>query len=117
MKVLWFDDEADVLRLCSEALIKKGYDVITSRTCANMFELIEEGHPDVIIMDNRIPGSNGIEAILKIKETPYASISILYCSADTMANQQALQAGATACVGKPFSIREIESCLKKIKDV
>jgi CheY-like chemotaxis protein len=113
MKILWFDDETDATFLCNAALSQKGHVIVASENCEEMFPLIKREHPDVIIMDNHMPGTSGIQAVKKIKQSSFASIPVIYCSADTATHPEAKIAGAAQCLAKPFTITQIEECLEQ----
>jgi len=60
-------------------------------------------NPDLIIMDHRLPGMNGVETMRElIKMDP--SAKVLFVSADEKAKQMSLDNGAIAFILKPFSL-------------
>ena len=62
--------------------------------------------PDVVIMDNRMPIKNGIEATVEILKISKHSI-IVFASADAKVKEEALKAGAFSFIEKPFDINEL----------
>lgn len=115
MRLLWIDDEKDVLQLCSMILGNLGYKVFTSNTCLNMFDLIREAKPDIILLDNRMPGMSGIEATQKLKNSEFRDIPVVICSANPEAKEQAKKAGAERFIVKPFLIKDIETTVRQLK--
>jgi CheY-like chemotaxis protein len=115
MRLLWIDDEKDVLQLCSMILGNLGYKVFTSNTCTNMFDLVREAQPDIILLDNRMPGLTGIEATQQLKNSEFKNIPVVICSANPEAKEQAKKAGAAEFITKPFLIKDIEHTVKELK--
>ncbi len=70
----------------------------------NFKNLPEE--PDIVIMDNRMPIKNGIEATVEILKISNHSI-IIFASADARIKEEALKAGAFSFIDKPFDINEL----------
>jgi len=61
--------------------------------------------PDLIIMDHRLPGMNGVETMLQIIQID-PSAKILFVSADEKARKLSLDNGAVGFLLKPFSLAE-----------
>ena len=62
-------------------------------------------NPDLIIMDHRLPGMNGIETMLAIMKMD-PSVKVLFVSADEKAKRMSLDNGAIAFILKPFSLAD-----------
>jgi len=82
-RVLIVDDDRHVLLLCQRELTEEGYDVLTASGCAQALELLEQEKPDLVILDIRMPGADGLDAIGRIlsidKKLPVVFYSA-YCS-------------------------------------
>ena len=112
-----FDDDADILTLCSILLQQKGFKVHTAASCANIVEKISETKPDAILMDNRIPDKGGIEATQIIKNNLSTKhIPVIFFSANTNVEQLSQQAGADYFIQKPFDIDEMETLILRITE-
>ena len=61
--------------------------------------------PDLIIMDHRLPGMNGVETMIQIIRMDH-SAKVLFVSADETAKNLSLENGAVGFIQKPFSIDE-----------
>jgi CheY-like chemotaxis protein len=61
--------------------------------------------PDLIIMDHRLPGMNGVETMLQILQMN-PSAKVLFISADEKAKRPALDKGAVGFLLKPFSLAD-----------
>ncbi|HEY0432389.1 MAG TPA: response regulator, partial [Chitinophagaceae bacterium] len=59
-RVIIFDDDPDILNICSIILTARGYQVATNTSCDNLLEAITEFEPNVIVMDNKIPAIGGV---------------------------------------------------------
>jgi len=68
--------------------------------------------PDVVLMDERMPGMSGLAATKKILEMD-SSAKIVFVSADWAVKQEAMNAGARCFIQKPFRIDELKACLDR----
>ena len=113
--VFIFDDDADILTLCSILLQQKGFTVHTASNCANIIDKINEAKPHAILMDNRIPDKGGIEATQLLKNNlSTKNIPVIFFSANTNVEQLSQQAGADYFLQKPFDIDEMEELIVRI---
>ena len=62
-KVLVVDDEENLCLLYREELESEGYRVKTAPDCVSALRILEEDPPDVVVMDIRMPRTDGIEAM------------------------------------------------------
>jgi CheY-like chemotaxis protein len=113
-RVLIFDDDLDILQICSIILRKKGFDVATLDNSTNIIEQVRQVRPDVILMDNWIPGPGGIESTRLLKNEPDLHfIPVIFFSANSNLNQLADEAGADYSLQKPFDIAELEDIVNQ----
>jgi two-component system alkaline phosphatase synthesis response regulator PhoP len=113
-RVLIFDDDADILELCSLILQLKGFETIAEKDSRQVIERILETNPDVIMMDNWIPGMGGVEATLLIKATEKtAHIPVIFFSANNNIEELAASARADYSLKKPFDIAELNDTVCK----
>ena len=104
-----FDDDNDLLDVCSLILSHRNYEVISKNRCTEIIKDIQTYHPDVILMDNWIPEMGGIKATHLIKSTEETShIPVIFFSANNNVAQLAREAGADYALQKPFNIVELE---------
>ena len=109
-RVLIFDDDIDILELCSLILRSKGFEVIGKPTCQQVLKVVKEHQPDVILMDNWIPDIGGIKATQLIKVDPEtANIPVIFFSANNNTEKHSIEAGADYFIQKPFEIAELVS--------
>ncbi|TXF78978.1 response regulator [Chryseobacterium sp.] len=113
-KVFIFDDNLEILELCTEILNDIGCDVRTSPTTTNVEHQIKGYLPDLILMDNWLPDISGIEATRLIKENDELKhIPVIYFTANSNISELAAEAGADDYLAKPFDIDQFELTVKK----
>ncbi|HEY0667556.1 MAG TPA: response regulator [Sphingobacteriaceae bacterium] len=114
-RILIFDDDTDILSICSYILEEQGWKVFTRTHCNNIIDALKEVQPDVILMDNWIPDTGGIVATQLIKEhDEFKSIPVIYFSANNDIKTLAQKAGADTFLAKPFDINELEDVVKRV---
>lgn len=113
-KVLIFDDDADILEVCSIVLQTNGFEVVTEKNCEDVLAKITLHTPDVLLMDNKIPPLGGIEACKAIRASAeHAGVPIVFFSANQDVARLAAQAGADRFIEKPFDLDALVSTLRK----
>ncbi len=114
-KVLIFDDDEDILAICTYILEEQGWEVSTFSNCNNVIEKVESIMPEVILMDNWIPDSGGILATQTIKQQEKLKhIPVVYFSANNDIKTLAQQAGADSFLAKPFDLEELENIVNHV---
>jgi len=112
-RVLILDDDLDILQICTIVLRKKGFDVQTLSNSNQVVSQVRTFHPDVILMDNWIPGPGGIEATRLLKLAPETQdIPVIFFSANSNVTQLAREARADYHLQKPFDITELEAIVQ-----
>lgn len=113
-KVLIFDDDQDILDLCTILLTRKGYDVVTRNDCRNVLKTVASVKPDVVVMDNKIPEHGGIFATRLIKShDDLKSIPVIFFTANTNIEKLSQEAMADCYLKKPFNIHELENMVRR----
>ena len=111
-KVLVYDDDVDILNICSMVLTMKGYQIKCIDNCYNLLRDIEDFLPQVIIMDNWLPGLGGVKAVQLIKSTEkFKTIPVIFFSANSHADQLAKEAGAEYSLNKPFELEQLHQMI------
>ena len=67
IRILWTDDEIDLLRPYIIFLKEKGYEVMTASNGDDAIRLVQKYHFDLIFLDENMPGLSGLETLNKIK--------------------------------------------------
>jgi len=111
-KVLVYDDDIDILRLCAMILKLKGFDVLSKDNCKELITDIESYKPDVILMDNWLPDIGGVKAIQLIKSIEHLKlIPVVFFSANSQVEELAKEAGADYMLQKPFELDDLEKII------
>jgi DNA-binding NarL/FixJ family response regulator len=117
IRVLIADDQRVVREgLSMLVALIDGVDVVGA-ACdgAEAVRLAEAQHPDVIMMDLRMPGTDGIAATADLRERlPTARVLVLTTYADQDAILPALQAGARGYLTKDASAEQIETAIRAV---
>ncbi|RYD94735.1 MAG: response regulator [Sphingobacteriales bacterium] len=114
-KIILFDDDDDILSICTYILEEQGWEVYTFGDCNQIIDKVSGIMPDVILMDNWIPDAGGIKATQELKENAaLKSIPVIYFSANSDIQSLAKAAGAESYLAKPFDLEELEHVIKKV---
>jgi two-component system, OmpR family, KDP operon response regulator KdpE len=115
-KVLLVDDDPQVRRALRTTLTSAGYVVVEARTGEEALEEVQsEGAVDMILLDLKMPGMGGLEAIRRIRkifDVPILVVSVLRSQEDKV---QAFDAGADDYLVKPFGIQELLSRIHALR--
>lgn len=113
--ILIVDDEVNMRSTLGDILKDEGYEIATAENGEQAVEMCHERVYDVILMDVRMPGINGVEAFRQIRRLQAGAKVILMTaySLDEL-KRTALDEGAIAFLPKPL---DIESVLKLISEV
>lgn len=118
LSILVIDDDPEILEAVSTILKAQGHRPRAASTLNDecLKELTEKKYcPDLIILDILLSGLDGRELCRKLKEQGTTrDIPIIMFSAYPHAENSAKRAGAEAFLSKPFSLRDLNSCIKKI---
>jgi DNA-binding response OmpR family regulator len=111
---LIFDDDADLLEVCAIVLRTKNFHVVGKSRCTEILADLETHKPDVVIMDNWIPETGGVQATRLIKSSEhFGNIPVIFFSANYNLPALAEEAGAEFYLQKPFEIAELEAIVDK----
>ncbi|HNQ61131.1 MAG TPA: response regulator [Bacteroidia bacterium] len=105
LKVLLVDDEPDVVEILSYNLKKEKYQVFKAYNGLDCIKSALENHPDLIIMDIRMPEMTGIETCRKIRQNEMLKdIPVLFLTADSdeYTSMNAMDAGGSHFITKPI---------------
>lgn len=108
--VLVIDDAPDSLRFLTDALENSGITVLIATSGNNALELLGHVVPDLILMDAVMPGLDGFETTVRIKNTAsLAHIPVIFMTGLTESEHvvEAFEVGGADYVRKPISIDEL----------
>lgn len=114
-RILIFDDDNDILSICTYILQELGWEVQTSPHCNDVINTVKEFQPNVILMDNWIPDTGGVVATQTLKADPeLKNIPVVYFSANNDIQSLANKAGADTYLEKPFDLNELERVIESV---
>ncbi len=107
-KIMVVDDEKEIRDLLSIYLAEDGYDVIAAASGAEAIDLAQSERPQVILMDVKMPGIDGVETCKRLKgKERTRSIPVIMVTAYQDRDVEAYLEGADDFVNKPFDRTEI----------
>lgn len=113
-RVLLVDDEPEFLEVMRERLENRDMIVDTSDSAADAFEKIQSQLYDAVILDLKMPGIDGIEALTTMREKrPELQVILLTGHATLEKGIEAMKSGAMDFIEKPA---DLEVLREKIKD-
>ncbi|MBS1598317.1 MAG: response regulator [Bacteroidetes bacterium] len=114
-KILFYDDDSEILSLCLIILSKTNYIIETRVFCDDIIEDVRSIGPDLIIMDLWIPKIGGEKAITLLKqndETKHIPILLFSANADLPSISKKLN--ADGYIEKPFAIAEFTKTINSM---
>lgn len=116
-KVLYIEDNRDNM-LVMEILLNRslGLSILRAENAEDGLAICRNNPPQAILMDIRLPGMGGIEAIKRLKDSPDTrDIPIIAVSADAMQGdiREVMNAGAFEYITKPFDLDEVVASLTR----
>ncbi len=114
MAVLAVDDDADIHIVMRPYLEQQRYSYLAACDGDEMMEKIAAQRPDVILLDVRLPGKDGLELMSDIRNVTKAPIILLSGSACENTRIAGLEMGADDFMTKPVELRELTARIKAI---
>ncbi|OJV42228.1 MAG: two-component system response regulator [Bacteroidales bacterium 36-12] len=113
-KILWADDEIDLLKAYILFLEEKGYDVTTASNGKDAVDLCKSESFDIIFLDENMPGLSGLETIPLIKEIhPNVPLVMITKSEEENLMNMAIGSKIADYLTKPVNPSQILMTLKK----
>ena len=113
-KILWVDDEIDLLKPHIMFLRTKGYDVLTVNNGRDSLALAEEQRPDLIFLDENMPGLSGLETLQRIKRIlPHTPVIMITKNEEENIMDQAVGQNIADYLIKPVNPNQILLSIKK----
>jgi len=113
-KILLIDDEPDILRLLAMSLRADGYEVLTAASGEAGLAVFDAQAPDIILVDIKMPGINGIEVLQEIKAKATLSEVIIITGHGDIDNAvEALKYGASDFINKPVRDEALSVALQR----
>ena len=117
VKILWADDEIDLLKPHILFLEEKGYKVFTSNNGDEAIEYLEYEQMDIVFLDENMPGLSGLETLEKIKEKdPSLPVIMITKSEEEDIMEDAIGGKISDYLIKPVNPKQILLSVKKNLD-
>ena len=116
-RILFVDDEKDLVTMVAVRLESKGYEVLAAYDGEEALAKARKEKPDLIILDIMMPKMDGYDVCTALKGDPqYAGIPIIMFSAKAQPRdvERGKQAGADAYITKPF---EPQALLEQVQEL
>jgi len=116
-KILWVDDEIDLLKPHIIFLEQKGYEVLTANDGSEALDLIKDNDLDIVFLDENMPGLSGIETLERVKiNAPSLPVVMITKSEEESIMEEAIGSNIADYLIKPVKPNQILLCLKKNLD-
>ncbi len=115
LNLLIVDDERSVRESCREVAVALGFNTQIADSPEHCYQVLDTSSVDVVLLDLRLPGTNGMEVLHEIKRRrPETVVVIMTGFATVQSAVQAMRAGAYDYVTKPFSFDELRLVLDRV---
>jgi two-component system, OmpR family, alkaline phosphatase synthesis response regulator PhoP len=113
-RVLVVDDDVKTVELVKLYLSRDGYSVMTAYDGTEALRLSRQSHPDLIVLDLMLPGTDGLEVCRSIRSESDVPIIMLTARTTDEDKLTGLNLGADDYVSKPFSPRELAARVRTV---
>ncbi|MRR12179.1 sigma-54-dependent Fis family transcriptional regulator, partial [bacterium] len=113
-RVLIADDEKNMRWVLRQALEGEGYEVAEAVDGKEALSAVNEQEPDVLILDHKMPAPDGMEVLRRIRaKDQQFPIIMLTAHGNVQTAVEAMKAGASEYLTKPFDLEELKISLEK----
>ena len=113
-KILLVDDDLKLHELLSEYLKSYGFHLEHHDEGNGVLAVVEESHPDLVLLDYMLPGKDGIEVLREIRGKYDIPVIMLTARGDETDRIVGLELGADDYIAKPFNTRELLARIKAV---
>ena len=107
-RVLIVDDDRDISSLLSTLMDKEGLTNVMAHDGETALQMVLAARPDMLLLDVKMPGIDGMEVLKRVKETdPHLPVVLITAYAEISASVAAMRAGAFDYLAKPFDHSEV----------
>src|SRR5246127_18461 len=117
LNLLIVDDERSIREACREVAQSLGFSAFIADSAEHAYRLLDAQSFDAVLLDLRLPGANGLEALRQIKaQRPEALVIVVTGYGTVQSAVQAMKHGAYEYVTKPFSVDELKILLERVSN-
>ena len=115
IKILVLDDETGTCKQLRDFFSYRGYKVFGATGGEEAISIIKKEKPQILLLDIRMPGIDGLEVLKQAKEiNDKAKVIIITALTEEDKKSEALKLGADEYIAKPFSYEKIEGLIIKM---
>jgi len=115
LNLLIVDDERSIREACREVALSLGFTPHVADSAEHAYRLLQTQTIDAVLLDLRLPGAGGLEALRQIKaQRPEALVIVVTGYGTVQSAVQAMKNGAYDYVTKPFSMDELKLLLERV---
>ena len=115
LNLLIVDDERSIREACREVAQSLGFTAYVADSAEHAYRLLDTQAFDAVLLDLRLPGAGGLDALRRIKERRPEAVVIVVTGYGTVQSAvQAMKNGAYDYVTKPFSLDELKMLLERV---
>ena len=112
--MLLVEDEASISEPFSNALVREGFVPVIAATAAEARAALQEGDPDIVLLDLMLPDGDGRELARELRARSQVPIIMLTAKGDEVDRILGLEMGADDYVPKPFGSRELVARIRAV---
>ncbi len=113
-RVLIVDDEKNMRWVLGQALSGDGYEVLEAADGVEALSIVSDQEPDVMVLDHRMPGKDGMEVLRTVRSKGLQFPIIMLTAHGNVATAvEAMKAGASEYLTKPFDLEELKLAIDK----
>jgi DNA-binding response OmpR family regulator len=114
--ILIVDDDTATADVLADVLAIEGYQVRVARNGSEGLALLDDGYPDMLVLDVEMPGVSGPEMALQmfLKDFGREKIPILLCSGIFNLRNVAAQVGTPYYLAKPYTLRALLELVERV---
>jgi DNA-binding response OmpR family regulator len=116
-KILIVDDEPDNILHLSDMLSNQGYSTVTASSGAEALRQVEQEHPDLVLLDVRLPDISGYQVCWRIREQPTTKLLPVVMLTSLNPDRErinGLEVGADDFLTKPINQAELLTRVRSI---
>ncbi len=115
LNLLIVDDERAIREVCREVAQSLGFNTAVADSAEHAYRLLDTQNIDVVLLDLKLPGAGGLEALHQIGERKPDAVVVVVTGYGTVQSAvQAMKNGAYDYVTKPFSMEELKLLLERV---
>jgi len=117
LNLLIVDDERSIREACREIAQSLGFSAHVADSAEQTYRMLDRQSFDAVLLDLRLPGAGGLDALRRIKERRPEAVVIVVTGYGTVQSAvQAMKNGAYDYVTKPFSVDELKLLLERVSN-